>query len=234
LLRADVFIFVHGYNVSFADAALRSAQLATDLAFQGAPILFSWPSKGRLADYLSDEGAIQWSRPHLKKFIEDVCKSSKANMIHLIAHSMGSRALVEVVQALQSASIPTSTLKQLIFAAPDVDSGVFLQAAQVLSTICTRVTLYASDRDKALKISKKIHGYPRAGEAGTRLVIVPGVDTIDASLVDTDFLGHSGFATDLPLMQDLFYLVQHDHAPNQRFGLDQRSCSLGMYWCFKA
>jgi len=231
--KRDAFIFVHGYNVSFEDAALRTAQLATDLSFEGGPIMFSWPSRGTLSGYLSDEGTIQWSRPHLKKFIEDVCTSSNANAVHLIAHSMGSRALVEVVQALSSSSLPANTLKQLIFAAPDVDSGIFQQAAQVLSAMCTRVTLYASDSDKALKFSKTIHGYARAGEAGTGIVIVAGVDTVDASLVNTDFLGHSGFATANPLMQDVYYLVQHGHQPSQRFGLDQRLCSQGTYWCFK-
>lgn len=231
--KRDAFIFVHGYNVSFENAALRTAQLATDLTFEGGPIMFSWPSKGTMSGYLSDEGAIQWSRPHLQKFIEDVCTSSNANAVHLIAHSMGSRALVEVVQALNTATLPANTLKQLIFAAPDVDSGVFQQAAQVLSTMCTRVTLYASDNDKALKFSKTVHGYARAGEAGEDIVIVTGVDTVDASLVDTDFLGHSGFATANPLMQDVYYLVQHGHAPSQRFGLEQCSCPVGTYWSFK-
>jgi len=232
--KRDVFIFVHGYNVSFADAALRTAQLATDLSFHGGPIMFSWPSKGKLADYLSDEGAIQWSRPHLKTFIEDICKSSNANAVHLIAHSMGSRALVEVVQALSTSILPAGSLKQLIFAAPDVDSGVFQQAAKTLRGVCSRVTLYASDQDKALKTSRKMHGYARAGEAGAGLVVVAGVDTVDASLVDTDFLGHSGFATDVPLMQDVYYLVQHGHAPGERFGLEERSGALGTYWCFKS
>ncbi len=233
--KRDAFIFVHGYNVSFEDAALRTAQLAKDLSFEGGPVMFSWPSKGKvLSGYLSDEGTIQWSRLHLKKFIEDVCMSSNASAVHLIAHSMGSRALVEVVQALNSAILPANTLKQLIFAAPDVDSGVFQQAAQVLSTMCSRVTLYASDNDKALRISKAVHGYARAGEAGAGILFVAGVDTIDASLVDTDFLGHSGFATANPLMQDIYYLVQHGHGPNQRFGLDQHSCSFGTYWSFKA
>jgi esterase/lipase superfamily enzyme len=234
-VKRDVFIFVHGYNVSFEDAALRTAQLARDLSFEGGPVMFSWPSKGKLlSGYLSDEGTIQWSRPHLRKFIEDVCTSCKANSIHLIAHSMGSRALVEVVQALSASSLPVSTLKQLIFAAPDVDSGVFQQAAKVLSAMCTRVTLYASDNDQALKFSKTIHGYARAGEAGTGILLVAGVDTIDASLVDTDFLGHSGFATANPLMQDVYYLLQHGHSPDQRFGLDLQSSASGRYWSFKA
>jgi esterase/lipase superfamily enzyme len=140
---------------------------------------------------------------------------------------------VEVAHALSSSSLPANTVKQLIFAAPDVDSGIFQQAAQVLSAMCARVTLYASDSDKALKFSKAIHGYARAGEAGAGIVVAAGVDTIDASLVDTDFLGHSGFVTANPLMQDVYYLVQHGHQPSERFGLDQRSCPLGTYWCFK-
>jgi hypothetical protein len=53
-------------------------------------------------------------------------------------------------------------------------------------------------------------------------VIVAGVDTIDASLVDADFLGHSGFATANPLMQDLYYLVPGSAwtptKPTVRFG----------------
>src|SRR5262249_8546169 len=42
--KRSVLVFVHGYNVAFADAALRTAQLAHDLAFPGVPIFFSWPS----------------------------------------------------------------------------------------------------------------------------------------------------------------------------------------------
>lgn len=38
------FVFVHGFNVSFEDAALRTAQLAYDLDFDGAPLMYSWPS----------------------------------------------------------------------------------------------------------------------------------------------------------------------------------------------
>jgi esterase/lipase superfamily enzyme len=36
----DAFVFVHGYNVSFEDAARRTGQLAYDLQFDGAPILY--------------------------------------------------------------------------------------------------------------------------------------------------------------------------------------------------
>ena len=42
-------IFIHGFNVSFEEAACRTAQLAYDLRSDGAPITFSWPSHGQAA-----------------------------------------------------------------------------------------------------------------------------------------------------------------------------------------
>jgi esterase/lipase superfamily enzyme len=36
-------VFVHGYNVTFADAALRAAQIGFDLSIKGAMAFFSWP-----------------------------------------------------------------------------------------------------------------------------------------------------------------------------------------------
>jgi hypothetical protein len=52
----DAFVFVHGYNVSFEDAARRTAQIAFDLNFIGAPIFYSWPSNGKVADYIKVGG----------------------------------------------------------------------------------------------------------------------------------------------------------------------------------
>jgi esterase/lipase superfamily enzyme len=229
----NVFIFVHGYNVSFETAALRTAQLASDLDFQGGPIMFSWPSKAGILNYTADEESIQWSRPHLQTFIEDVCSEVGAESVHLIAHSMGSRAIVEVLQALNSSALPTRTLRQLIFAAPDVDAALFQQSASLFGSKCTRVTIYASDNDKALQLSTAFHGYPRAGQAGAQLLITSGVDTIDASTVDTDFLGHSSFAESRPIMHDIYSVIRHGHAPNSRFGLLERSNPDGVYWTFK-
>lgn len=232
--RKNAFVFVHGYNVSFETAALRTAQLATDLQFRGAPVMFSWPSMGNAKAYLSDEGAVQWSRPHLSEFLRSLCKKSQAQSIHMIAHSMGNRSLLEVLQSLNSPEIPPMMMKQLILAAPDVDAGVFAQIVTLLDTKCERVTLYASSNDKALKASKLIHGYARAGEAGPLLMVLKGIDTIDASNVDTDFLGHSAFVEQRTLLQDMFYLIEHGHDPSIRFGLQQLQADGGLYWSFRA
>jgi esterase/lipase superfamily enzyme len=52
--KKSAFIFVHGYNVTFEDAARRTAQMSYDLSFDGAPVFYSWPSQGSLGDYLKD------------------------------------------------------------------------------------------------------------------------------------------------------------------------------------
>ena len=90
--RKEAFVFVHGFNVTFEDAARRTAQLAYDLGFKGAPILYSWPSKGSLFSYAADEATIDWTVPHLKEFLEEIAFKSGAEVLHIIAQSMGNRA----------------------------------------------------------------------------------------------------------------------------------------------
>ncbi|MGD9126509.1 MAG: alpha/beta hydrolase, partial [Planctomycetia bacterium] len=96
----EAFVFVHGYNVNFEDAARRTAQLAYDLNFQGAPILYSWPSQGGLFKYTIDENNVEWTVAHLKQFLQLIAKQSNAKRVHLIAHSMGNRALTRALEKL--------------------------------------------------------------------------------------------------------------------------------------
>jgi hypothetical protein len=43
---AELLVFLHGFNVTFEQAARRAGQIAYDLAFGGVVVLFSWPSLG--------------------------------------------------------------------------------------------------------------------------------------------------------------------------------------------
>ena len=54
-------MFIHGFNVSFADAAIRAAQLSCDLSIAGVMAFYSWPSQGTLAGYAADESSIEAS-----------------------------------------------------------------------------------------------------------------------------------------------------------------------------
>ena len=95
------------------------------------------------------------------------------------------------------------------------------------------MTLYASSNDRALLASKAFHGYPRAGESGSGLVVATGVETIDASAVSGGLLGHSYFAEDRRIMEDVFSLLHAGQRADRRFGLEAVDSTMGRYWTFR-
>lgn len=208
----NAFVFVHGYNVHFKDAARRTAQIHHDLKFDGAPIFFSWPSQGEITvtSYTHDETNAKWSYSYLKEFLIKVATDTEADNIYLIAHSMGTRVLANAVTNIMTERPDLKKrFREIILAAPDIDTEVFINdLAPKLVEASRNTTLYASSNDKALQTSRKVHGgYPRAGDAGEHLIILPGIDTIDASGVDTSFLGHSYFAEAGSILRDIKELV---------------------------
>ncbi|MBI3408971.1 MAG: alpha/beta fold hydrolase [Planctomycetes bacterium] len=232
--KKDAFVFVHGFNVSFEDAARRTAQLAYDLKFEGAPVFFSWPSQGLFLEYTVDEANAEWTIPHLKAFLKSVATRSGAQIIHLIAHSMGNRALTRALQGLMAEEAKNPPrFSEVILAAPDIDADVFkTQIFPGISSAAQRLTLYASSRDRALQLSKQVHGYPRAGESGDDIVVMLKMDTIDVSNVDTSLIGHSYYGDNNSFLADAFYLIHGGLPPERRERL--RSVPLGSlkYWMF--
>ncbi len=201
-------LFVHGYNVSFDDAALRTAQIAYDLRMDSVPAFFSWASRAGVADYTVDENTALQSIPDFKKFLRAFAANS-TDRIFLIAHSMGSRivsqALTEMISTEQQV---VSKVTQLVLAAPDLDAVVFKeQIVPAFKKQNIPVTLYASSKDKTLQASSKIHGCCRAGLGGSNIVISEGLESVDATAIDTGFLSHSYFAETRPLLTDLNLLL---------------------------
>lgn len=227
----DIFVFVHGFNVTFMDAIRRTAQIAYDLQFKGAPIAYSWPSKGKLKRYIADETNVQWTINHLKDFLYNIAQKSDASKIHIIAHSMGNRALTDALSRLSN-QLTKPLYNEIILTAPDIDSEIFCNdiAPAILST-AKRFTLYSSSNDVALKLSKEIHGYPRAGESGEGIVIVPGIDTIDVSAVDTNLIGHFYYRNNRSVISDMFNLIRGE-LPDERFGLRAKEIRGLKYWVF--
>ncbi|MCX6613522.1 MAG: alpha/beta fold hydrolase [Acidobacteria bacterium] len=230
----EAFVFIHGYNVAFVDAARRTGQMAYDLQFKGAPIFYSWPSNDKTKDYPKDEADVAWSAPHLERFLNLLGSQSGAARIHIIAHSMGNRAACEALKGLSRNPIPGLEFRHVILAAPDIDADTFAELSAALKTISHRLTLYASSNDKALWASKTLHGNPRAGQAGDQIVIVTDVDTIDASAISTDFLAHSYFSDSWPLLADIQSLLNDDKPPESRFGLLEVKKPNGRYFAFQA
>ncbi len=231
----QAFVFVHGYNVSFEDAARRTAQISYDLGFDGAPVFYSWPSQASLEGYTVDESNIAWSETNLKRFFADVLTRSDAQQVHLVAHSMGSRAVTRAVASLLTENPGArKRLGELILTAPDIDADIFKRdIAPVLAAAQQSTTLYSSSGDIALTASQQVNGYPRAGDSGDGLVVVPGVETIDATSVDTGLYGHSYFAEADSVLSDISYLIKTGWSADRRPGLTPVISPEGIYWSFE-
>lgn len=228
------FVFVHGFKTSFSEAIRRTGQLAYDLGFDGAPIAFSWPTAGTTLGYSADESTIEWSIPFVQNFLEQIAERSAARKLHLIAHSMGSRALSRALEQIglrRDLALPV--FSQIILAAPDIDIGTFRQLSGALRPTGDRVTLYASSSDWAIRLSERLHQAPRAGSTAGEVLVVKGVDTIDVSSVDTGLMGHSYYGDKRSVVADMFNLIRNELPPASRPGLRKAAIRGGLeYWVF--
>ena len=230
--KKSSFLFVHGYNVSFADAARRTAQISYDLLFDGEAVFYSWPSQGVTTAYTVDEANIEWAETNIKNFLEDYLVRSEAEEIYIVAHSMGSRGLNKALISLISERPELkSKIKEIILAAPDIDADIFKRdiAPQMVSKINRPITLYVSSDDLALKASRQVHGNLRAGDS-KEIVLVKGVETIDASGIDTSFLSHSYFAETTSIIADIFDIIKTGKRAAKREKLRTVKLKADIYW----
>ncbi len=220
----EILIVLHGYNVTFEEAALRAAQFAYDSKFRGIVVLFSWPSQGSALGYSGDEDRAQASGEKMAAFLKGL-ENGPWPRVHLLAHSMGNRVMLN---GLADNPRPKLALGQLVFAAADVYVPVFnekfpkLQNAGKLAA-----TSYASKKDRALWLSSVLHRGARVGIVEDIPYVTDGLESIDASSVDKGMLGHGYWSDQRTLITDLRSLLQLGLSPKER-GLDQ----IGKYWAF--
>jgi esterase/lipase superfamily enzyme len=231
----DAVVFIHGYNVTFKEAAIRAAQLGFDLSIGGAMAFFSWPSRGRLFSYASDEATIEASEGLISDFLKDIAEKSGASKVHIIAHSMGNRALLRAIDriAVSASDKAKRPFSQIILAAADVDASTFKRLSVAYESVSQRTTMYVCDKDRAVKASRWLHGYPRVGFAPP-VVVVPGVDTIRVADIDLTMLGHGYFAEARALLTDMHQVLKNDTAPEKRFALRRTPATDGHYWVLRA
>ncbi|MEV7165250.1 alpha/beta hydrolase [Streptomyces microflavus] len=218
--RRAVFVYVHGYRTTFEEAAVRAAQLHMDLKIPGITAFFSWPSRGTAHGYSADEDAVQLSERHLCAFLADLCAKSSAKKVHLLAHSMGSRAVLRVAMRAAENSSRTQGIElgQLVLAAPDIDGAFFAAEADAFRHIAEGTTLYTSSRDLALQSSSLMHRGPRAGQ-GPPFPTTEGMHVIDAAPIDVSLLGHGYYAAAFPVLGDIHSLIYDRHDPSARMAL---------------
>ena len=123
----------------------------------------------------------------------------------------------------------------MILAAPDIDSDEF-------RTIIAPA--HAKDRQPlhALRVGPRrgpgrlaagpLRG-PRAGDAGHGLVVVPGIDTIDVTAIDTSPWGHTYYGSSDPVLRDLGLVIMQGVLPPHRGWLLPAEAGGLPYWVFQ-
>lgn len=211
----SILLFVHGFNVGFEPALISSAQLTVDLREDrrfdpGAPVLYSWPSQASVTPwaYFGDQQLADAAVPHLNAFLDLLLDEVRPARINIIAHSMGNRVLTQALEDYAEARLLDGNRPEvefrIILAAADVERDVFGIVAGKLDNLEPNVTVYASDDDTALWVSRVLNRRPRLGQTdGDRPWIrdVPGYTTIDATPVASTLfgLGH-GYYSDNPFI----------------------------------
>jgi len=245
--KGQCFLYVHGYRNSFEDALFRAAQMTVDMGFDGATLVYSWPSKGRLDGYLADRDSVDVSQPHFRRYLEEVNATSGCERVHIVAHSLGARLVVDAFFPAAGgggdAARTLDRLGQIVLASPDIDAGLLKSRAAAIGTATRSVTLYANGHDDALKWSRRFaSGYTRAGDlAGGEPVVVAGIDTIDLTPMSKAtwvFLGanHNTYAEGRHVLQDIAMLMQRGtRPPGRRFAVYRPIAGAGgTFWRYVA
>lgn len=149
---------------------------------------------------------------------------------------MGNRVLTRAVADLMAdkEGALAQCCESIVLAAPDIGAKVFLQEiAPRLIESEARVTLYASSKDLALKGSQKFNGEPRAGDILPAPVLLEGMETVDASEVDTSLLGHSYYGDSTTVVSDLYHLIKHGRPAWLRPALSRVKTPAGTLYRFR-
>jgi esterase/lipase superfamily enzyme len=198
--RRDVLVYVHGFNQSFEQATLDSARLADGVKFRGETIVFTWPSRSALLDYIHDRDSAMWSRDALESMLAELIGHPAVNNIHLVAHSMGTMLSVEALRQIHARMGETAALKMgaIVLASPDIDIDVFASSVRRIGSLANRITVLTAANDRALGIMNKLAGgIARVGTAEKERLERMGLKVIDASQ-----FGGSGVNHDLFLSND--------------------------------
>lgn len=227
-------LFVHGYSFSFERACRRAAALQDGLGPTRSVVLFTWPSEGDPTEYTSDGTDMEWSIPDLVRLIDGLAQRFGPERLQLVAHSMGGKAMVLALDRLRCTAGPHRYADELVLIAPDIDKEIFLEHYSRIRPLTGPVTLYASENDTPLGVSRQLHGYPRLGQAGDYLTVLDGMETIDVTAVGRyQITGHEYHYYHPRVAADLRELLTEDRRAQARSDLEPREREGRRFWSIR-
>jgi len=185
-----VLLFVHGFNTLFVEGIYRLAQIAHDSRSTAVPVLFTWASRGKLAQYVYDMNSATAARDNLEHTIRLIF-ASNADQVNILAHSMGNWVTVETLRQIKISGRlpPMQKLGMVMLAAPDIDLDVFKSQMRSFGEVKKPFYIILAKNDRALWASSVIAGgESRVGDDPN----VAGLAGLGAVVIDlTDIKGLS-------------------------------------------
>jgi esterase/lipase superfamily enzyme len=142
-----VLVFVHGFNNSYEDAVFRYAQIVHDSGAEVTPIMFTWPSRAKLFDYVYDKESANYSRTALEDTLRNLADDPDVKDITVLAHSMGTWLAMESLRqmAIRDHRIDPK-IKNVVLASPDIDADVFARQFVELGEHRPKFTIFVPIR----------------------------------------------------------------------------------------
>ena len=241
--KKEVFIYIHGYNNSFADAVYTLAELWHFSGRETVPILYSWPAgRGGFSGYGYDRESGEFTIFHLKQFLQSLAANPEIEKLHILAHSRGTDVILSAlrelfIEATALGNDPHSfyRIANLILAAPDLDIEVVSQRllAERISLNIDNITIYTSSQDRAIQLSGLLFdSISRVGALVTndqsredeffrlmveQLMILNNVNFIEMR-GKTDFIGHGYFHNNPAVSSDLIMQLRYGAPPGKEYG----------------
>lgn len=196
-------VFVHGFNNRYEDAVYRFAQIVHDSGADVVPVVFTWPSRASIFDYNYDKESTNYSRDALEDLLRRINAEPSIGEITVMAHSMGTWLAVESLRQMairDGRTLPK--IRNVILASPDLDVDVFSRQFRSLGDNPPHFTLFVSQDDRALSVSRRISGnVDRLGQVDANAEPYrtqfekAGISVIDLTkLKSGDSLNHGKFA----------------------------------------
>jgi esterase/lipase superfamily enzyme len=209
--RRDVLIYVHGFNQTFETAALDAARLSDGISFRGATLLFSWPSRGRLTDYIYDRESAMWSRDAFESMLDSLIADPAVGKINIVAHSMGTMLTVEALRQIydRRGSAAVGRFGAVVLAAPDIDIDGFSASINRIGPLTDKITVLTASTDRALDVMRQLAGgVTRVGAVDAKTLQSLGLRVIDATQVGVGALNHDLFLSNVKVRAQVRRVIE--------------------------
>jgi esterase/lipase superfamily enzyme len=234
----EVFIFVHGFNNTFEDAVLTTAELWHFLGREGVPFCYTWPAgEGLLKAYEYTIDSTEFTVYHFKQTLRLIASHPEVKKINILAHSRGTAVATDTVREMYleakchgEDAVRAMKFGTAVLAAADIDLDVAIQrdAAERVGRAVEFTAIYFSDHDKALSLSSWLFGgVMRLGDIKFEMfdkeeIAVlrksQRVQMMDAKVKDLGDFNHAYFHTSPAVSSDIVLLLRYGLLPGAEHG----------------